>query len=99
MRYPEEIDYFKGKFGSAFRLVEITCAAEKRYERVVRRGTKGEGRMTMDEFMAIDERETEKAINDTVKLADTRIGNEDTMNDFYMKIDALVKKLSIASAR
>jgi dephospho-CoA kinase len=95
VRYPEEVDYFKEKFGRAFVLVEVCCHIEKRHERVVKRGTKGEGHMTMGEFMAIEEKETEKVINDTIKLAALRIENNGSVNDFRRKIDALAKKLGI----
>jgi len=99
VRYPEEVDYFKGKFGAAFVLAEVCCHVGKRHERVVKRGTKGEGHMTMDEFLAVEEKETEKVINDTIKLADMKIDNQGTISDFYKKIEALMQKLNIASAR
>jgi dephospho-CoA kinase len=98
VRYPEEVDYFKERFGDAFRLIEVRCSARKRHERVVRRGTKGEGSLSFKQFMEIEERETEKVINETIKLADFSVENDGTKDEFYRKIDELAKKLGIAKA-
>jgi len=96
VRYPEEVAHFKKMFGGSFKLVYVGCDARKRYERVIKRGTKGEGRLTFAQFMEIEGKETEKVINETLKLADFSVGNDGTISEFRRKIDALAKKLGIA---
>jgi dephospho-CoA kinase len=95
VRYPEEVSHFRKRFGGAFRLIRIECGTRKRYERVKKRGTKGEGRLTLKQFMAIEEKETEKVINQTIKLADFSIDNNGTFGQFYKRIDALTRKLEL----
>lgn len=96
VRYPEEVAHLKKCFGGRFRLVYVGCGARKRYERVIKRGTKGEGRLTFAQFMAIEEKETEKVIGKTLKLADFSISNDGTISEFKRKIDALAGKLGLA---
>jgi dephospho-CoA kinase len=98
VRYPEEHDYFRKCFNGDFRLVDVECSAKKRHERVVRRGTKGEAGMTFEKFMEIEEKETERIIEETVKLADFRINNNGTISQLNRKIDDLAKKLGIAAS-
>jgi dephospho-CoA kinase len=96
VRYPEEVEYFKTAFGSNFKLVEIACSTRKRFDRVVGRGTKGEGGMTFERFMEIEEKETEKIIGATIKLADFSINNDGTKQEFEKRIDAFAKKIGLS---
>ena len=98
VRYPEEVGYFKERFGDAFKLVKIECSIENRHERVVLRGTKGEAGMTMRKFMEIEEKETEKMINETIRLADFSLDNDGKLDEFYRRIDELAKMLGISKA-
>jgi len=98
VRYPEEVSYFKERFGDSFRLVYVSCSTKKRYERVVKRGTKGEGHLTLKQFLEIEQRETEKIINETIKLADLAVSNDGTFSEFRKAIIALAKKLGIAAS-
>ncbi|UCC91879.1 MAG: AAA family ATPase [Candidatus Aenigmatarchaeota archaeon] len=95
VRYPEEHDYFRGKFGKNFKLVNVECEARKRYERVRKRGTKGEAGITFGKFMEIEKKETEKVINKTIKLADFSVKNNGTIGDLHGKVDILVKKIRL----
>lgn len=99
VRYPEEVGYFRERFGDAFGLVYIACETKKRYERIVKRGTKGEGGMTFARFMEIEEKETEKVIGETVKLADFSINNDGTKAEFEKRIDVLAKKIGLTPSR
>lgn len=99
VRYPEEVTHFRKEFGDNFRLIEIVCSTQKRYKRVVERGTKGEGHMTFAQFLEIEEKETEKVISETVKLADFSISNDGTKIEFQKRIDALAKQLGVTASR
>ncbi len=96
VRYPEEDEYFRKEFGDKFKLVEIRSSTQTRFERVTKRGTKGEASMTFDQFMAIEEKETERMINETVKLADFTVVNDGSLDEFRGKIDGFAKKLGLA---
>ena len=96
VRYPEEHEYFRKRFGRDFKLLDIVCDARKRYERILKRGTKGEGEMTFEEFMEIEKKETEKMIEQTEKLADFLLDNNGTMEELYENVDILAKKLGIS---
>jgi dephospho-CoA kinase len=98
VRYPEEVEYFKERLGGSFMLVKIDCSAENRHERVVLRGTKGEGRMTMEQFLEVEERETEKVINETIKLANFSLDNDGKLGEFYRRIDDLARKLGVTAS-
>ncbi len=95
VRYPEEHDYFRGRFGKNFKMVNVECEARKRYERVRKRGTKGEANITFREFMEIEKRETEKVISKTIKLADFSVTNNGTVGDLQGRLDKLTGKLGI----
>lgn len=95
IRYPEEYDHFKLHFGDNFKLVNVECKVEKRYERIIRRGTKGEGHLTFEEFMNIEERETESIINKTVEMSDFSVVNNTSVEELHRKLDKLAEKLGI----
>ncbi len=95
VRYPEEVGYFKKAFGDAFRLVHVACCTKKRYARVRKRGTKGEGRMSLKKFMEIEGKETEKIMNETIGLADFSVSNDGTIRQFETAIDGLARKIGI----
>ena len=95
IRYPEEYDHFKLHFGDNFKLVNVECGVEKRYERIIRRGTKGEGHLTFEEFMNIDERETESIINKTVEMSDFSVDNSSSVEELRRKVDGLAERLGI----
>ncbi len=89
MRFSEELDYMKSKFGSGFFLVAIVCDAEKRYERILKRGDRGEANLTFEEFEEIDNRPTEKAIDELMERADIVIDNNGTIEEFHENIEKL----------
>ncbi|NIO22931.1 MAG: hypothetical protein GTN38_02790 [Candidatus Aenigmarchaeota archaeon] len=95
VRYPEEYEYFKGKFGENFKLLNVECEAKKRYERIIKRGTKGEGEMTFEEFMEIENKETEKVINETIKLAEFSVTNNRTIEELHESLDKVVGEIGI----
>lgn len=97
IRYPEEDRHFRRFFGRNYRLLNVHCLLEKRYRRVKRRGTKGEARMSLEEFKKIERRETEKKIRETVKLADFLVDNNGSRKDLYKAIDGLALKVNFSN--
>ncbi|MFH0956585.1 MAG: AAA family ATPase [Candidatus Aenigmatarchaeota archaeon] len=90
VRFPEEAAVFRKQFGKDFSLVSIACGDSLRYERCVKRGTKGEGGLTFQEFMKIEDRPTERAVVDTMSLSDYALDNGGTRAEFFARIDDLI---------
>lgn len=93
IRFAEEVNVFRERFKDGFRLVAIVCEDRPRHERVVRRGTKGEAGITFDEFMETEGKETEMAINGTMRLADFVIDNNGSLKALREEVARLVKVL------
>ena len=92
MRFSEELEYMKDRFGEDFILVSIMCEPKKRYERITKRGDKGESRITFEEFLKVEEKVTEKAIDDIIGSADYFIDNNDTLDEFYSNVEAFCRE-------
>jgi dephospho-CoA kinase len=95
MRFAEEFECMKKKFGKSLILVAIMCSPALRHERIKLRGDKGEGNMTFSDFMKVDERPTEKAIDELIGLADFFIDNNSTKTEFEKSIKAFAKEVKI----
>jgi len=95
VRFSDEVEYLRYNFGDNFRLVSIGCSAKKRFERLKRRGTKGEERMSYSEFVKIEKSPTEKPIEKTMKMAKFRLDNNKTFSDLYRQVDKLHQKLGL----
>ncbi len=93
IRFAEEVHVFRVNFRDDFRLVAIVCDDMSRFERVRKRGTKGEGDMSFDQFIEIEGRATESVISGTMGLADVVIDNNGTIKDLQDEIDRLAKIL------
>jgi dephospho-CoA kinase len=93
IRFIQEVDYFRKRFGKNFRLVRVECEPEKRHERAVKRGEKGEHGLSYDHFIAKESLPTEKVIPETMAKADYFIENSGPMQDLYPKIDELIKRI------
>jgi dephospho-CoA kinase len=98
VRYPDEYDHFKRNFEEDFKLINVECGAKKRYERVRKRGTKGERDITFREFMQIENKETEKIINKTIELAESSVNNNGTFKGLQESLDRLAGKLGISKS-
>jgi dephospho-CoA kinase len=90
VRFPEEVKAFRKEFGSDFMLVSIACGDQLRYERCVKRGTKGEGGLSFPEFMKIEGRPTERAVVDTMSMGDYALDNSGSRTEFFSRIDDLI---------
>jgi len=95
VRFPEEVEYFRETYGDAFKLISVKCSAKKRFERLKKRGTKGEGRMTYREFLEVEKRPTEKPIGRVMKMADFSLDNNGTKRELHRQIDDIYEKLKL----
>jgi dephospho-CoA kinase len=95
IRFQEEVEYFRKKFGKRFKLIAIECDARKRYERAVKRAQKGEEKLSFEQFLEYEKLPTEMCINKTMEQADFHIENNGTIKDLYAKIDDLIKRIKI----
>ena len=93
IRFRGEVGVFRSRFGDSFRLVAISCSDRNRYERVRKRGTKGESGISFSRFMEIEKKPTEKAIAETMGLADHTVENDGSLEEFHRHLVALVKTL------
>lgn len=91
VRFPEEVEAFRKEFGSEFVLVSIVCADRIRYERSMKRGTKGEKDLTFETYMKTEEKPTEKVVSETVALADYAIDNNGTLEELYSEVDEILR--------
>jgi dephospho-CoA kinase len=93
VRFPEEVQAFKRYFGDDFILIAVVCGDRQRYERCKKRGTKGEGDMTFEQYMEREKKPTEAAITKTMQLADYAIDNNGTPEQLFEEVDRIVKLL------
>jgi dephospho-CoA kinase len=93
VRLPQEVEYMRTRFGEDFKLISIECESKLRYERIRKRGTKGEKELTYDEFLSIEESPTEKPISESMKMADYVLNNDQSKENLYKQIDRLMENL------
>ncbi len=90
IRYMNEVDMLRS-FDNNF-LLFMDAPARTRYERVVKRGEKGEAKISFDAFLEMEQRGTEKNLPQIKKAADYVIENESSMDALLKEIDAIVNK-------
>ena len=87
-RSPEEVNYIK-KHTSDFILVEIYTKEDVRYERTDKKQTK-------EEFLERDKQDIKlKGLGKVVEMADFRIVNDTTRDEFEKNIKEFMKKLGV----
>jgi len=89
IRYMNEVDMLR-RFENNI-LLFIDAPVEMRYERCRKRGKKGEDRMSFEEFMKADKRETERQIPKIKKVADYIIENTGTLEELLKRVDEILK--------
>ncbi|MFH1403493.1 MAG: AAA family ATPase [Candidatus Altiarchaeota archaeon] len=87
IRYYDEVEMVKGVGGVT---LYVKAPPEVRYERVVKRGTRGERHISFDEFKVSEGRETERMIDEIGSNADYTIENTGTLDELKSKVDELM---------
>lgn len=90
IRYMNEVDMLRS-FDSNV-LLFIDAPARLRYERVVKRAEKGEGKISFEEFLKTEQMGTEKNLPKIKKAADYVIENNGSIDSLLKEVDAIVKK-------
>ncbi|MEA3255864.1 MAG: AAA family ATPase [Candidatus Altiarchaeota archaeon] len=89
IRYTNEVDMLR-KFRNNI-LLSIDAPPELRYERCRMRGEKGEDKISIEEFLKAEKRETERHIPDVAGVADYCIENTGSVEELLNKIDDILK--------
>ncbi|MFQ5800532.1 MAG: AAA family ATPase [Candidatus Hydrothermarchaeales archaeon] len=89
IRYENEVELLRGFKNNI--LLFVSAPSEARYERVKKRGEKGEHNITFEEFKEAEERETERYLGVIAKKADYVLDNSGTKEELYKRVDAILK--------
>ncbi|MFH0863016.1 MAG: AAA family ATPase [Candidatus Altiarchaeota archaeon] len=84
IRYQDEFEMVKGLGG---RIVYVCAPQKVRYGRATSRGTRGEAKISFEEFRKSEERETERMIESLGKMADVVLENTGTLSELKAKIE------------
>ena len=89
IRNPEEIEYFR--IMESFILLAIDAPVEIRYIRVQHRG-RNESASSLEEFIAkekeeMTQKEKGQQLQECMRMADYRVTNEGSLEDFYKKLE------------
>jgi len=93
LRFKEEAGYLRKKFGKDFMLIAVEADEKIRYERSLKQNVKGEGQHTFEQFLEREKLPTEKAIPQTIRLADYTVTNNGTKEDLYRQLEQIISKL------
>lgn len=86
-----EVTAFRGHFPD-FTLIGIVSSFETRYARLANRG-RSDDSLTAEELRVRDERELGWGLGRALALADCRITNEGTLDEFAAEVRALLRRL------
>ncbi len=89
IRYANEVEMLRTFKNNL--LLSIDAKPEVRYKRCVLRGEKGENKITLGDFLANENRETEKYIGEVMKDADYAVNNDGTRDELIKKIEEMLK--------
>ncbi len=95
LRYKEEAEYLREKFGNKFKLIAVEADDKIRYERSLKQKVKGEGSHTFEQFLERENLPTERVIPETMKLADFTITNNGSLEELYRQLDTILKGLRL----
>ncbi len=89
IRNPKEVEFFRKQ--KDFILLAIDAPIEIRYTRVIQRG-RNESASTLQEFIAkeeeeMDQREKGQQLDSCIQMADYRVTNEGSLEDFHKKLE------------
>jgi dephospho-CoA kinase len=89
IRYLNEVEMLR-EFNKSI-LIYTSVPREIRYERIQKRGERGENHLTLEEFMEAENRETEKHLDEVNAVADIILDNSGSKMEFHKKIDEIIK--------
>ncbi len=90
IRVREELDFIKDIGGI---IVYITAGQKLRWERVRKRGERGDDDVSYEKFLEIDSGRTEQQIKELGKMADIVIKNDKEIRDLEEEAKKLIDKL------
>lgn len=94
IRNPAEVNYLKQRFGA--KIIGVNAAQEKRYEMFKNRGINTTEVNTWEEFKKLDDLELvqegshKQQVEECLKLADTTIGNNGTLEELKQKVKNII---------
>lgn len=88
IRFQNEVDMIKC-FSDRL-LLAIDAPLEVRYQRACKRGTRGEASLSLEEFKALHEAETERHIEDAAQRADHTLQNTGSKDELTQKVKELI---------
>lgn len=99
IRNPGEIEFLKKKAGKDFVLIAVDAPRELRWEKVQKRN-KSTDPKTYEEFVAIDEKdlgtgepEYGQQVRKCMSMADYKIENNGSDEEFFKKLDEIAKEI------
>lgn len=93
IRYPNEVEMLR-EFDDTI-LIFVDVPPEVRYDRVVKRGERGEAGISFEEFKANEEAETEKYIDIIKGMADHVLDNTGTPEELIEKVETIMKERGV----
>jgi hypothetical protein len=92
----EELLLFKERVPRT-EVVLVHSSERTRYERYIQRARPGSG-LSLDEFRTLDDRQSSFGLLDVADdLADTKITNEGTLEDYFLQIDTVIQDAEASS--
>ncbi|MBM4193163.1 MAG: hypothetical protein FJ202_02115 [Gemmatimonadetes bacterium] len=104
IRHPAEVLALRRAGAGSFRLFHVFAPLEARFARALARNRAGDAR-TLEEFIRQEEREfvssnvASQQLLETEQLADRRIDNDGTLEEFTARLAMTLKEVEIAYAR
>jgi dephospho-CoA kinase len=93
IRHKDEVEAWKRL--KNFTLIAVEADAKIRFGRLtIRNENIGDAQKSFEDFVKDSEAGTEEQIVETIALADEKISNNGTLEEFLAQIDALIKKYS-----
>lgn len=91
LRYRQEAEYLRERFGKGFVLIAVEADDKIRYERSLKQKVKGEGNHTFEQFLEREALPTERVIPEAMKLADYRVSNNGSKEEMFSQLDTVLK--------
>lgn len=95
LRFPEEVFYYRNRFGDAFRLMFVLASDDVRYARALAAGEpekSDERTLTPEQFRELQSRITEAYANELQLAADAVVLNEGSIEMIHTTIDRVISE-------